>query len=88
MSEWISVNERLPEEPNPEGPFPFCVVLLNQQRGRFTVRALAEYRGSSGFRGGIWEFAHRCGAFVTPVLVTHWMPLPEPPAPTVRRDHE
>ena len=64
MGDWISVEDRLPEEElHP-------VLVYSEHYGACTVAFLAH--------GGEWyrdKYGRRIG------FVTHWQPLPEPPAP-------
>lgn len=70
MSEWISVDERLPEDSrevlcwylNTEGRY--CYVIGSYSRRLF-----------EGWETDIDN--NEC--YYSPVKVTHWMPLPEPP---------
>lgn len=85
MSEWISVEERLPE---PGGKDSKVLVYIpeskNRQHGCFLAN-LAPIKaddGSGNFWGlptpgskwTVWGFSY----FEEP-NITHWMPLPEPP---------
>lgn len=71
-SRWIPVSERLPE---------FRMQVLAYERGRKYPRIMAREKSSSD----LWSWANRTlGGFVGYVddvsNITHWMPLPEPPA--------
>ncbi len=76
-SEWISVDERLPEL--------HTVVVLRNENTHMNVPfdAEVEWTGTgylSNFGQNYWSvFGERGG--VTMDTVTHWMPLPTPPAP-------
>ena len=68
--EWISVEDRLPEE---DGTYITMTNATGKSRGVIPM----EYRTSS-IRGKIvrrWMWHDR----ISPWGVTHWMPLPEPP---------
>ena len=70
MSEWISVKDRLPEE---DGEY----ITMTNARGR-SNGVLSQRYVTSTVRGKImsrWWWNQR----LSPWLVTHWMPLPEPP---------
>lgn len=79
MSEWISVNDRLPEHDH-------CYVLFASQGGHVSStfysvdRAGLKRFGNSysrstqGKNSGFFEASHQYG-----YKVTHWMPLPSPP---------
>ena len=79
-AEWISVKERLPDE---------CVAVLltdgNEQLVGSLQRSLChgkQYRWAAAGVGGYeWEWS-----FDDTEIVTHWMPLPEPPAVINRGD--
>jgi hypothetical protein len=64
MAEWISVNERLPEDGR-----VLCVRKSEYFRGRRYIDILISDHG--WFRDGAF--------FVSDGNVTHWMPLPELP---------
>lgn len=61
--EWISVNERLPED----GP---VLVYVSENCPSIYI----DYYGK--MEGGYHGFGHE---FLMETKVTHWMPLPEPP---------
>jgi len=64
MSEWIDVNEKLPERGEP-------VLVYGSRGGIYT----AVYGNRGGFSNQWWKLnsnSHYCNP-------THWMPLPEPP---------
>jgi len=63
MSEWISVEDRLPEK---SGMFKGNVLVFDAQYGSIEIGWLFDDR--SGFDS-------QCDLY----NVTHWMPLPEPP---------
>ena len=64
MSEWISVDDRLPEYTAHAGSKQFVLVIANSQLGIHEVMYVnRKWLFSTGIE----------------VKVTHWMPLPEPP---------
>ena len=63
MSEWISVNEMLPR-------FGERVLFAS---GNFVAEGYLLIDGSIG------RFGHPWSDFCDQSLVTHWMPMPEPP---------
>jgi hypothetical protein len=65
VSEWISVNERLPE--------PATLVLVATQRG---VKSAYRREVTKREHGGPWRVM---GIWRGAEYVTYWMPLPEPP---------
>lgn len=70
--QWISVEERLPEDGM------FVLVIAYGQIENITLKGayqLATYYASDGFV--LSEFP-----LLDDVVVTHWMPLPEPPEAT------
>jgi hypothetical protein len=70
MNEWISIDDRLPDflEPWDKRDKPKPYVLAVDAKGRMSVA----YRYSNHPQA--WTMAKPIGT------VTHWMPLPEPPA--------
>ena len=72
QSEWISVEERLPENYG-----PVLVACEGLTIGGAAPIAIGSYGG------GFWSLADADGTcYLTKymrVVVTHWMPLPEPP---------
>lgn len=72
QSEWISVDERLPDN---------CRAVLVAVEGLTIGGAPAMVIGS--YSGGFWMIADADGThYLTKYMrykVTHWMPLPEPP---------
>jgi hypothetical protein len=70
--EWISVEERLPENYR-----PVLVACEGLTIGGYAPIAIGSYGG------GLWSLADADGtAYLTKYMrctVTHWMPLPEPP---------
>jgi hypothetical protein len=80
MSEWISVEDRLPEKDQ-------CYVIVaceggyvdktfySKNREFFWLRAAGSYsRRKQGKASGYFQLSHEYG-----YKITHWMPLPEPP---------
>ncbi|HNQ32015.1 MAG TPA: DUF551 domain-containing protein [Candidatus Woesebacteria bacterium] len=65
MTEWISVEDRLPEVVEING---CCNFVLVRYRDRFSPECGSEYQTSNT----IYVNAH-------PEKFTHWMPIPEPP---------
>lgn len=78
MSDWISVEERLPYVGPVAGRFACSLsdvcVAWRSGEAQTTV-------GLRRWRNGLlhWVDADRCAPL--PWLPTHWMPLPEPPKP-------
>lgn len=76
QSEWISVEERLPERElqelmrmNPLKVFPCLVVIMGDYYNKAYVSKA--YYAEEGFISG--------GSGLITERITHWMPLPEPP---------
>ena len=65
-AKWISVEDRLPEEDKK------VKILINYFLGGTEVREVAK----AAFRNGLWSGDK---VYITHPLVSHWMPLPEPP---------
>lgn len=65
MSEWISVKDRLPNE----GAY---VLGLSDD-------GVIECRVTNGVLKSVWFSSHGCGCCAEDDVITHWMPLPEPP---------
>lgn len=80
VPKWISVEERLPEDtlaPAKKTPFKAIKVLVAiKAKNGFTVRTQTRFK-ETRYPGGKavteWKWRHSAG------VVTHWMPLPEPP---------
>lgn len=73
---WISVKERLPDEKR-------TAFLIAGEYGRGPHIAIAIW-GEDG-----WEVDRDdrlCGLY--PSFITHWMPLPEPPAPEPKNEEK
>jgi hypothetical protein len=80
MSEWISVEDRLPEK-DWQNVLVFCdegntqVTKYHSQRHIFKWEKAYFYsRKKFGKYSGHFELCHELG-----YKITHWMPLPEPP---------
>lgn len=70
MSEWISVKDKLPELEAPEQESrPVLTYSSYRSLDNMVVGIYGVYTESKGF----WSDGERH------LLVTHWMPLPEPP---------
>ena len=75
MSEWVSVDERLPE--------PWQTVIIKCPNYRTTVNGicvgqyLTKYRCGKVRENPIWK--NYLGGDTSIWNVTHWMPLPSPP---------
>lgn len=81
--EWISVNDRLPEDDKSlrfhvDGVISFTTVMVYTQHGLYAIANRLKhdpigspYLDEYATNGWIWS--RGCGE------VTHWMPLPEPP---------
>lgn len=73
MSEWISVNDRLPMEPDPTVTFESRAFIVTD----------GEQVGVCDFGRGTCIKPWACwGDYgdIKPALITHWMPLPAPPS--------
>lgn len=69
MSEWISVEDRLPED----GDYITFTNASGKTNGVIAQKLVTkQIRGKTVRR---WEWNGR----ISPWAVTHWMPLPEPP---------
>ena len=69
--EWISVEERLPEECG----MPVLMVAVNRYSQTMVVKGFTDYQCPITFHTNEREFDGVWGAWD----VTHWMPLPMPP---------
>ena len=69
MSDWISVDERLPDEGDR--------VMASDGRGVGKFQYGGVILGAE--IGGWWHLSHIRGPLFSGVSVTHWQPLPEPP---------
>ena len=92
MSEWISVNDKLPERLD-EGSYESVRVLIYTICGVYTAQYIypGKYWVSSanklwiktpfciGDRGNPLDWFYPPEFFDDSMKVTHWMPLPEPP---------
>lgn len=70
--EWVSVNERLPEENIESIVFAHYDIIHGEDPKLYTDLTSAYWDGN---------VFHKCNGHVIP-MVTHWMPLPLPPKPT------
>lgn len=71
VQEWVSVDERLPEQCG----MPVLMVAVNKFGQQAIVKGFSNYDCPSGFLTNEKEYDHIWDAW----KVTHWMPLPEPP---------
>lgn len=75
MSEWISVEDRLPLEPDRSITFESVEVLACDDLGHVSTAEFARGGGHVGQTWACWsDYSH-----IKPGRITHWMPLPEPP---------
>lgn len=78
-NEWVSVEDRLPEDDLPEGTnrLQIKVLVAIKAKNGYTVRTQNRIRQEQSwsnkepFTAWYWKFSHG--------EVTHWMPLPSPP---------
>ncbi len=77
--QWISVEDRLPEQPT-----PVLAVIIGQRRKAPRVGMATHWRLGKGYSGTDPEWMEGGNAFIG-AHVTHWMPLALPPAPGVVR---
>lgn len=77
MSEWISVEDRLPEDDFPKDTDRLMIkVLVCSTSGKYGVRTLSRQRWIMNFKQNTyspWQWSKDARN------ITHWMPLPEPP---------
>lgn len=71
MSEWISVNDRLPPE-------SWEAILIYGSAACTTCSKLPKAREGRYCQSGSY-IGFEFGEYDCPCDVTHWMPLPEPP---------
>lgn len=80
MSEWISVEDRLPEIDMNEPEYARCVGVIawskDWKQPRQLIYKSNGYAKTEKGREPRWEEMRGCLAFGIP---SHWMPLPEPP---------
>ena len=79
MSEWISVKERLPEIDMESAVYERCVnVIAATRMGRVIYVSYISngYAKTQKGREPRFEWMGK----ICPFDITHWMPLPEPPA--------
>ena len=69
MDDWISVEDRLPEDDN------FVLVVISGKHRNITYIKALELASYTADEGWIVEL---CPCWTNPGI-THWMPLPEPP---------
>ncbi len=67
MNEWISVKEKLPKE---TGSYLASILRPNGKGGAIRD-CWVLYWGGAGYSGRMWTCED--------AIVTHWMPLPDPP---------
>jgi uncharacterized protein DUF551 len=81
MSEWISINDRMPKKRQmvdlwangvPADISFYCAPYTMKSTGRIT-----SCRWDEAQQG--WHTVGGLGAIIYSLEVTHWMPLPEPP---------
>jgi len=78
VSEWIKVSERMPLEAPPEGTYADVEVLVTD--GLLVEQMLCASGNPLTSNGYVpWVAFTNYGA-ISPNKITHWMPLPEPPA--------
>lgn len=73
MSEWISVDERLPAK---SGVYPACSALPQRRPPDDWVDSLCMYNAEAKKGESRWQ--HSSGFYDNGI--THWMPLPAPPS--------
>ena len=71
---WIRVEDRLPEETDEK-----VIIACKTLRGKLSYTTTAYYRKSKGFFEIRVDGDYVFGSVGTDDVVTHWMPLPEPP---------
>jgi len=76
MGEWISISERLPEE-------GVRCMMATRVTGRHVIDGQPHDGHEIEFgewHGDRWEcFAIPCVSMMHPSMISHWLPLPEPP---------
>lgn len=70
MSEWISVDERLPTD---NDSVLVCIKFVNDDSGESQCEVASVFDHPEAWRGEN-NSNNKCNWYVT-----HWMPLPEPP---------
>lgn len=84
MSEWISVNDRLPEE---DGRY-LCLTWLNYSGNRIPWYRIVSFVANAetdeelavnGIKGPTWCSYNSEWGLCCADNITHWMPLSEPP---------
>lgn len=91
MAEWISVNDRLPEESTYT---PVNIVWMNTSQEPWfkSIRNKPFVATAYYYRGTWWWFSKMCGVHLREygeseiermadeIVVTHWMPIPDAPS--------
>jgi len=72
MTDWINVQDRLPEK---TGIYPACSMMKERNPPEDWLDALCEFNAEAGKTESKWR--HTSGFYDNGI--THWMPLPEPP---------
>ena len=70
MNNWISVRDRLPDE---DGTYITFTNATGKSKGVIAQRFVTEV--VRGVKVKRWKYNDR----ISPWIVTHWQPLPEPP---------
>lgn len=79
MSEWIDVNERLPED---SGKYLVWLGGFDQLAFGKLAHIAYFYSGNGYFSFSLntaMELGKKCSTEIDKMCVTHWMPLPKPP---------
>ena len=84
MSEWISVEDRLPSREGLEPDEVEYVLVSEQSFDAITGEKLGSYVSICGFGHDGWSKFDNFG-YVRTENITHWMPMPEPPGEGVTR---
>ncbi|QPI08302.1 DUF551 domain-containing protein [Stutzerimonas stutzeri] len=80
MSEWISVEERLPELGETVLVWVEAERYMEDEHGQYRMDASEVDLGETQNNGGELFLDHYSGPFGDSECVTHWMPLPPPPS--------
>ena len=78
MSEWISVEDRLPSREGLEPDEVEYVLVSEQYFAAITGEKLGSYVSICGFGHDGWSKFDNFG-YVRTENITHWMPMPRPP---------